>query len=122
MRKSVVINHHHHDHHDHRAKPRVQATVISETPFTKPSTQISPLALIALLSLLGTCPTGFGTPIGGFGTNLGLSTGLLGTNLGLSTLGLGTLAGGVPALCSGTSAASFGAVPGVSPFGASLVL
>lgn len=119
MRKSVVIDHHHHDHHDHHAKPRVQATVIAETPFKTPSTQVDPLALIALLSLFGGCPTatpftGFGTCP--FGTNLGLGTGL-----GLSTLGLGTLAGGVPALCSGTSAASFGTLPGVSPFGASLV-
>ena len=110
MRKSSISTH---------PRRRVQATVISETPFTAPNTQINPLAIIAFLSLFGGCPTGItGLPSTGLGVNLGLGTGLgLGT-----TLGLGALSGGVPALCSGASVGAFGALPGISPFGASLVL
>ncbi|MCL5676600.1 MAG: hypothetical protein M1602_01740 [Firmicutes bacterium] len=37
---------------------RVQAQVISETPFKAPSTQVNPLAVIALINALGSCPIG----------------------------------------------------------------
>lgn len=117
MRTSSISAHH---------RPRVQATVISETPFTAPNTQINPLALLALLSLFGGgCPTGVAAaPFTGFGVCPTLGTTLgLGASLGLGTpLGLGALSGGVPALCSGASVGAFGALPGISPFGASLVL
>lgn len=44
------------------SKRRVQAQVISETPFKTPSTQVNPLAAIALINALGSCPTG--SPLG----------------------------------------------------------
>ena len=113
--------------HAHHHRPRVRATVISETPFKTPSTQINPLAIFALLSLFGRCPSGVtGLPCTGFGLGLG-GLGLDGLGLGglgLGGLGFGGLGGGVPALCSGVPCGGFGSplFPGVSPFGAALAI